>query len=456
MRTRGRGYSPFWFSVWTVIIAIAASLIVLNSIQNRSYKAQIILKVPESRFTYWNWPFSGWHLYNADLSVMSRSGFLLKNLDGKIIPKLWNLAMGCSSGSDVSLEGVSVTLPDKGSLVAGLRSLFAELSFSKNKFHKYVCHSTYFTFEKSEVLFENQRQSAVFIKKLTAKKTDLPVVQVEGNFTNENPFGVTITYKPIEDTAFFSADFGQQRAHFDGQVEAFSSANDSFLTGEVHYPANTLTIGNAASGALSTVGTFSINAELSGHLLDLVPELWAADTLTIDGAVDVREGNLKPFNLAIEVLRGAGTIPALTQLGALIEQKALPKSFYSEETPFDLMRFLMHKEGEGRLIELSRIVMKHSTYLAAAEGSIDPVARTISFKGSLVLSDDLSRELIKNVPRIEILMSDGGRLAFPFLIGGTLQTPKVNADITQMTDKIIAAYRTELIRRGNSRIEVLQ
>lgn len=449
----GHNRSFFLISAIAVLIFSVLALLSLNTIKNRSYSTQIVLIAPKAVFSYWSWPFSGWRLHKVNLTLTKQPDSVLKGLDGQIVPRLWNLLMGCSSGLDLNLDGMTLTLPGANELVSGLRTLFAELSFNRNNFHKYVCQSTHLSAVNSKLNFEQWGGLEILIKKFSTQKTDSPVVQWDGVFPDRKPFGVTLTYKPGEDIAVFTSDFWQQ-AHFDGQVESFSSPQNSFLSGKVHCPAATMTFGNPNSESFSITGIFSVSSDLSGHLSDLVTRFWAAETLMFDGAVDVREGVLKPFNLSADVLRDVGQIPALTQLGRLRDEKALPKPFYFQETPFELLRFVIQKDS--RLIELSRIVIKHSAYLAAGDGSINPETGTILFKGSLVLSDDLSRRLIKNVPALEILSSADGRLAFPFKIEGNLQAPKVHADIKKLTETMIAAYRTELVRRGNSRVEIVQ
>jgi len=444
--------------LWKALSALLLAMLVfvlLRAIAGQSFRSQIILRAPESVFTRWIWPHEGWSFTRADLTLHSRPDWVLKDLEveGRIFPKVWNLMLGCSSGSDMVLQGFRMTVAGPEELAAGLRELFKLLSAEKSKWREYLCQSTSFRAHKGTVTVNSWSGAEIPIYRLSAKKTESPEVQLDGALLDGSPLGVSLTYKPNVDTVVFTADFWNN-ALFDGRIESFLQSDQAFLTGELHCPPKAMTLGGSGSTLFSLNGTLSLSAEMSGHLSDLTAKRWSAETLVIEGALDARGGSLKPFNLAAQVLSETAQIPALTQLRPIIDGKALPKLFYLAETPFELMRFIISKNG--RLVQLSRLMIKHSSYLAAGDGTLDPDSGTISFKGSLVLSDDLTRSLVKNVPRLDILVTDGGRLSLPFIVEGDLRNPQVHADIQQMTEKLITAYRGELIRRGNSRIEVSQ
>lgn len=291
------------------------------------------------------------------------------------------------------------------------------------------------------------------IRHLSFKKTDAPMLLIDGLVNAHHPFHSVLTYSPDKDAVVFTTDL-DRRTRIDGQINSFSKADQARIHATVHDPASVFTLGNRNSTALAVTGTFSSSAEWSADLSDFTQHFWNSEKLLLDGATDIRKGTITPFNLPLEILREAGQIPALTQLSSLVIQKALPKSFYLDETPFELLRFMIKKEG--RFYALSRMIIKHKDYLAAAEGTIDPINGILSFRGDLVLSDDLSQQLFANVPRLDILQSKGGRLALPFEMTGNLKSPKIHADISQITQKLISAYRTELVRRGNARIEILE
>ncbi|MBP9864802.1 MAG: hypothetical protein KBC91_00215, partial [Candidatus Omnitrophica bacterium] len=328
-----------------LVFLAALPLIVLRSIQKQSYRTQSIVKAPESVFRYWRWPGQSWQLYHEDLTLISQPSRVFTGVDGKITPQLWNLLMGCSSGTNIALNSLDVTVPSLKDGVQTLRSLLLDLSREAHLFHKYVCHSTGFSVNKGRLrLSAGETQYDLKINKLGYQKAEAPGVEIDGVLKSGELFGLTLTYKPEDDILVFTSDLGHQ-ARFDGQIESFSSAEKSFLSGELHSPAVLWSQKNKKRDVFSAEGTFTISANLSGELADLTAQLWSAETLRLDGAVDARTGTLKPFNLPADVLREAGQIPALTQLNQLIQERALPKSFYVDETPFELLRFLVHKEG---------------------------------------------------------------------------------------------------------------
>ncbi len=195
------------------------------------------------------------------------------------------------------------------------------------------------------------------------------------------------------------------------------------------------------SDKVSVSGTTVADVSLRGRGYTM-PELTQA--LEGTGHLALKDGKLEGMNLAQEamtVLKVLGVSPDAVKATA----------FSAVEADWSIKQGVVH---------LHKLLMDSHDFNATAQGTIDFDQR-LDLKANLALSQALSHKAGSST--VAKLMSSGGRITVPLLIGGTMQAPtyalhskalggkvqeKIQEKVQEQADKLLKGKAGEEIKKG--------
>jgi len=140
------------------------------------------------------------------------------------------------------------------------------------------------------------------------------------------------------------------------------------------------------------------------------------------GSALVSRGALLNFNLAQQVLRKVTGIVGVGSLVPRSVRERYPRLFTAPDTEFDELKGAFTLANETA--QLQNVVLSAPDFGAKGEGRIDFAGR-LDFRGELLLSQQMTKDLIQGAGAARYLASKDGRVALPFAAKGVL--PRVTA-----------------------------
>ncbi|MEE9138443.1 MAG: AsmA-like C-terminal region-containing protein [candidate division NC10 bacterium] len=150
-------------------------------------------------------------------------------------------------------------------------------------------------------------------------------------------------------------------------------------------------------------------------------------TLTGQGKAEVVKGALLDVNIAESALTGLTGVPGLSVFISPNTRKKYPTIFGTKNTEFDQLKGSVNIRG-GK-VHLDDLLITAADWAAVGKGWVT-LDQRIDLKAQLVLSRQLSTDLIREVKLLKYLRDRQGRLLIPFRLAGTLPraTPQPDMD----------------------------
>jgi AsmA protein len=159
------------------------------------------------------------------------------------------------------------------------------------------------------------------------------------------------------------------------------------------------------------------------------------------GKAEVINGALLNVNLAESVLSGATGIPGVVNLIPADVRNKYPEVFTSKNTEFKQLKgSAIISDGKARTDDL---VVSAAEFESLAKGWF-AFDNTVDFRGLLLLSQQLSQDVIGRARETKNLANDQGRIEIPFTLSGKLPGAKPKPDIGY----IARAMQKGAIERG--------
>lgn len=165
-----------------------------------------------------------------------------------------------------------------------------------------------------------------------------------------------------------------------------------------------------------------------------------AKTEIIDGAVlDV--------NLTDEVLQGITGVQGLSFLIAPSTKDKYPQIFTAQDTEFDEFKssFIIEK---GKM-ETKNLRISSKDYLITSKGWMNLDGK-LDLKSKLILSNQFSKDLVKNMPDLKYISNSNKQLEIPFAITGTLPKARAKPDIPYLAKLVQKSGIREVIKELSS------
>jgi hypothetical protein len=162
---------------------------------------------------------------------------------------------------------------------------------------------------------------------------------------------------------------------------------------------------------------------------------WAEIREVVAGAgqVTVRDGVLRQFNLAEEVLVGLTGLKGLTSLISPRIRAAHPGLLQAEDTPFE--EFGSHLRAGGGKVTLEDFALAAREIDVRGEGWVS-FGGKVDVAGTLTASTALSADLVRSVEELRPLLDDHERLRVPFLMKGRLPEVRPQPDLDHVVGKL--------------------
>ncbi|MFQ5989903.1 MAG: AsmA-like C-terminal region-containing protein [Candidatus Methylomirabilales bacterium] len=158
--------------------------------------------------------------------------------------------------------------------------------------------------------------------------------------------------------------------------------------------------------------------------------------LTGQGQAEIVKGALTDVNIAESALMGLTGVPGLSVFISPNTRKKYPAIFGTKNTEFGQLKGSVNIRG-GK-VHLDNLLIAAPDWAATGKGWVT-LDQQVGLKAQLVLSRQLSTDLIREVKLLKYLRDRQGRLIIPFTLAGTLPkaTPQPDAD-----------YVARLVQRG--------
>jgi len=190
-------------------------------------------------------------------------------------------------------------------------------------------------------------------------------------------------------------------------------------------------------------GRFNFDLQLNGS-----GKQWAEiqQTLQGQGRAEVVDGMLRDINIAEDVLSGVTGIPGLSMLISPRVRERYPKLFATGDTNFDQLGGLV-TIGGGK-VQTDDLVIAAADWRAQGKGwfSFD---RTLDFRALLIMSQQLSDDIVEEVKQAKYIVNEQGRLEVPFALSGTLPGAKPKPDVEYVGELIKRAA----LRKGTEELQ---
>ncbi|MEE9537845.1 MAG: AsmA-like C-terminal region-containing protein, partial [candidate division NC10 bacterium] len=160
-------------------------------------------------------------------------------------------------------------------------------------------------------------------------------------------------------------------------------------------------------------------------------------TLTGQGKAEVAKGALLDVNIAESALTGLTRVPGLSLfIISRNTRRKYPAIFGTKNTEFGQLKGSVNIRG-GK-VHLDDLLITAADWAAVGKGWVT-LDQRIDLKAQLVLSQQLTTDLIREVKLLKYLRDRQGRLTIPFTLAGTLPnvTPQPDVD-----------YVARLVARG--------
>src|SRR5208282_1698524 len=155
-------------------------------------------------------------------------------------------------------------------------------------------------------------------------------------------------------------------------------------------------------------------------------------TLGGDGQVQVTQGKLVGVNIAARLFEKTQNLPVI---GSLVPQPVAdnhPELFRSPDTDFEQMGLTFVIQGPR--ITSHDLVMKTVDYALTGDGWFD-MDKNIDLTARVLLTQQLSQEIIEQKKNIVFLTNSGGQVDIPLRIVGQLPKPAIVPDVAELAQR---------------------
>jgi len=180
-------------------------------------------------------------------------------------------------------------------------------------------------------------------------------------------------------------------------------------------------------GALT--GNLGGDVALKGDSLE-----WESLKKSLVGSLrlDISEGALEQVNVLSQLVTGLTTAPGFGQLAAASIRDVAPDALSGDRTAFEGINMALEiLDGSVQAKDLS---LRAGDFVLEAIGKVG-LDGAVAADGKLLLSEDLSRKILKKADRLAPLLGEGGQVALPLQLGGTTADPTLIPDLTALTGK---------------------
>jgi len=153
------------------------------------------------------------------------------------------------------------------------------------------------------------------------------------------------------------------------------------------------------------------------------------------GQAEVLDGALRDVNIAEGALTGLTGVPGLSLFFSPRVRSKYPAIFGTKNTEFrELKGSLNLKNGKAHLDDLQ---IAATDWAARGKGWVT-LDQTVDVRADLVLSEQLSTDLIGDIKELRFLADRQGRVVFPFALTGTLPRVKPIPDIAYVAGRLVS------------------
>lgn len=164
------------------------------------------------------------------------------------------------------------------------------------------------------------------------------------------------------------------------------------------------------------------------------------DSLFGEGALEIKKGRLTDINVLKIVLSKISMIPNLV---AKI-QANLPERYKEKLTQKDTILTKVKTDlavGKG-LALLKQVEIEADGFLFSGEGEVDFNQR-FSLDGSFLIPEDLAASMVENVPELEYLLDERGKIRIPLQVSGKIPNIKFAVNLQYIGKKLIKKKASE-------------
>jgi len=170
--------------------------------------------------------------------------------------------------------------------------------------------------------------------------------------------------------------------------------------------------------------------------------------ITASGSLSIKEGAIHDLNLTDALLSQLDVLPGITFAPSDKFKNKYPFLFSSQHTEFNKLAAVF--EFANETLAIKNIRMETPEIATHSEASLD-FDGNVAATGSLIVSPEVTRQLIRDVSEIRYLRDSSGSLVVPFLVSGQIPTLKPRADLRQMgkiLKEALSKLAAEKIRKG--------
>lgn len=231
----------------------------------------------------------------------------------------------------------------------------------------------------------------------------------------------------LEATGHYSLEQNSPRFSLNGRINGADAYRLSHLLADHgNYP-----ISGSASLEFATNGKMNAPTILGSEI-------------TGSGTLSIKEGAIHHLNLTDALLSQLDIIPGFTLAPSKTFKNKYPFLFASKHTEFD--RLAVTFALKNQQIALTNVRIETEEVVAHSEGSLD-FDGNIDATGSLIVSPEVTRQIIRDVSEIRHLTDASDSLVVPFYVSGQIPTLKPRADVSQM-GKILKQALIKLAEEG--------
>ncbi|MFQ5899656.1 MAG: AsmA-like C-terminal region-containing protein [Candidatus Methylomirabilia bacterium] len=156
-------------------------------------------------------------------------------------------------------------------------------------------------------------------------------------------------------------------------------------------------------------------------------------TVSGRGQAEVVKGALLDVNIAEAALTGMTGVPGLSLFISPRMRSKYPAIFATRNTEFDQLKgSMIIRDGK---VHLDDLLIAAADWAVRGKGWVT-LDRTLDVRALLVLSRQLSRDLIKDVKAIRYLANRQGRVEIPFVLAGTLPGVTPRPDLASVSGRV--------------------
>ena len=182
----------------------------------------------------------------------------------------------------------------------------------------------------------------------------------------------------------------------------------------------------------SASGAQLISGNLTGKLdVDGTGSGWAeiAPALTGSGELRIADGVLGKFNPAGKLFAALGALPSVSGGGFARFVASHPRVFGGEETSFEAMTGRL--QIQSGWVQLRDLVLRTPDYVLRGSGRVS-LAGVLDVKTQMVLSAELSKELVAAQPVFRYLRDKAGSVEIPVALQGSVSKVAVVPDVSHI------------------------